>query len=175
MGIIMKTIYILYITINPAGFMHSYHVLHPSGAEKDFPTLYIVFPNLHPQVGQHSLSPAGITTPPGMLLQVGASHSTNFEIEHCITKSTIMQPIIHGNLYYMHATINALIKCIVCMTVCIIVYNIIMLPNTTRLLYNYLQHILEAEMALDTLDSIHLLGPLHLDSPGTTHPKTDAK
>ena len=86
--------------------MHSYHVLHPSGAEKDFPTLYILFPNLHPQVGQHSLSPAGITTPPGMLLQVGASHSTNFEIEHCITKSTIMQPTYYTWQFVLHACNN---------------------------------------------------------------------
>lgn len=62
-----------------------------------------------------------------------------------------------------------------CMYVCMYVFNIIMLLNTTQLLHNYLQHILEEEMALGTLDSIHPLGPLHLDSPRTTHPKIEAK
>lgn len=52
------------------------HPLHPSPAGKESPTLYVSFPLLHPQVGQHSSSPAGTTTPPGKLQGVGAQSTS---------------------------------------------------------------------------------------------------
>jgi len=90
--------------------VHSYHPLHPSPAGKESPTLYVSLPNLHPQVGQHSSSPAGTTTPPGKS-QEGVSQSTSCEWSRAmqiITKinSSIMEcrMYVNGNLCYILQT-----------------------------------------------------------------------
>ena len=85
-------------------YANSYHVLHPSPAGNDSPALYVLLPQLHPQVGQHSSSPAGTTTPPGKL-QEGDSQSTSYD--GCSSRNV---PV----LYYKYSIIYVHTHCAVC-------------------------------------------------------------
>ena len=76
-----------------------YHVLHPSPAGNDSPALYVSLPQLHPQVGQHSSSPAGTAAPPRKL-QEGDSQSTAMMVQYrdccqCFTIAIYIHVPIH--------------------------------------------------------------------------------
>ena len=81
-------------------YANPYHVLHPSPAGNPGQgqgqggtgtrTVYVLLPNLHPQVGQHSSSAAGTTTPPEKS-QEGDLQSTCYDgCNNRIVPSTII-------------------------------------------------------------------------------------
>ena len=73
-------------------------------SSRDSPTLYVLLPRLHSQVGQHSSSPAGTATPPRKS-QEGDLQSTSYDG----WSNRIVPSIYYHNIYTLTAQSVALV------------------------------------------------------------------